>query len=56
MKIHKRQHLKIFPQIFFLIIFGLMMRSTMASEYQVDIGWVPGFISEYNNAQTYITV
>lgn len=55
MKIHKRQYLKIFPQIFFLIIFGLMMRSTMASEYQVDIGWVPGFISEYNNAQTYIT-
>lgn len=27
----------------------------MANEYQVDIGWVPGYISEYNNAQTYIT-
>lgn len=54
MKIHKRKHLKIIPQIFFLIV-ALMTRSTMASEYQVDIGWVPGFISEYNNAQTYIT-
>lgn len=54
MKIHKRRHLKIIPQIFFLI-FALMLRSTIASEYQVDIGWVPGFISEYNNTQTYIT-
>ncbi len=54
MKIHKRKHLKIIPQIFFLI-FAVMTRSTMASEYQVDIGWVPGFIAEYNNAQTYIT-
>lgn len=31
-----------------------MMRPTLANEYQVDIGWVPGFISEYNNTQTYI--
>lgn len=32
-----------------------MMRPAMANEYQVDIGWAPGFISEYNNTQTYIT-
>lgn len=53
MKVHKRTFIKKIPQ-FFLLIFCLMMRSTMAKEYQVDIGWVPGFISEYNNAQTYI--
>lgn len=31
-----------------------MQKPAIASEYQVDIGWVPGFISEYNHAQTYI--
>lgn len=46
MKVYKRQ-------LFFLIS-CLIMRSAMANEYQVDIGWVPGFISEYNNTQTYI--
>lgn len=31
------------------------MRISMASEYQVYIGWVPGFVAEYNNTQSYIS-
>lgn len=51
-KINRIILLNFFLQLF--LILGLMMRPAIASEYQVDIGWVPGFISEYNNSQTYI--
>ena len=52
MQIRKEMFLT-FPLQFFLIL-GLMLKPAIASEYQVDVGWVPGFMSEYNNAQTYI--
>ena len=46
MQIRKEMFLT-FPLQFFLIL-GLMLKPAIASEYQVDIGWVPGFMSEYN--------
>lgn len=52
MQIHKKTFLHFFLPFF--LITGFMMKPSIASEYQVDIGWVPGFISEYNHAQTYI--
>lgn len=52
MGIHKKLFVNFFSQFFLLAAF--MMRPAIASEYQIDIGWVPGFISEYNNSQTYI--
>ncbi len=38
----------------FLLLFGFLLQPSIANAYQVDIGWAPGFISEYNYAQTYI--
>ena len=52
MGIHKKLFVNFFTHFFLLAAF--MMKPAIASEYQIDMGWVPGFISEYNNSQTYI--